>query len=186
MDAYRGRPGRCLRFGPSSRRGEVKSLEDEVKKGMDRRTFLRRAAVTGAAAAWATPIIQTVTARPAFAANGTPVECSHSSSPWFTDGEEQCSTGGCKQACKASFNCQDNCADAAAGESNDACTLACDVACPEGSSNPLGSRVCCDGSFCDSANWSLTGACGGPDSRACYTGEVSCNDISTGDCFQGT
>ena len=49
---------------------------DEEKKGMDRRQFIRRAAVTTAAAAWAAPVIQTVTASPAFA--GTPEECDHS------------------------------------------------------------------------------------------------------------
>ena len=43
---------------------------------MDRRQFLRRAAATTAAAAWAAPIIQTVTASPAFA--GTPEVCDHS------------------------------------------------------------------------------------------------------------
>jgi hypothetical protein len=159
-------------------------LEDEIKKGMDRRTFLRRAAITGAAAAWATPIVQTVTARPAFAANGTPVECSHSSSPYFKDGELVCDTGGCMQACKSAAGCQDDCGSAAGAtnENSDACQQVCDVACPEGSSNPLGSRVCCDGSFCDVSSWTLTG-CGGPGDTACYVGEASCNGITNGFCL---
>ena len=51
----------------------------DEKKGLDRRDFLRKAAVTGAAAAWAAPVIQTVAASPAFAQTaGTPAPCDHS------------------------------------------------------------------------------------------------------------
>jgi hypothetical protein len=43
-------------------------------KGIDRRQFLRRAAVAGAAAAWTVPVVKTITGTPAFAQNvsGTP------------------------------------------------------------------------------------------------------------------
>lgn len=58
---------------------------ENQKGGMDRRTFLRRAAATTAAAAWAAPLIQSVAASPAYA--GTPVPCDWS---------------GCVGACAAS------------------------------------------------------------------------------------
>jgi hypothetical protein len=49
------------------------------RKSVDRREFLRRAAITGAAAAWAVPAVQTVAATPAFAqTNGTPAVSDHS------------------------------------------------------------------------------------------------------------
>jgi hypothetical protein len=37
------------------------------KAGIDRRQFLRRAAVTGAVAAWSAPVVKTITGTPAFA-----------------------------------------------------------------------------------------------------------------------
>ena len=48
----------------------------DESSGLNRRQFLRRAAVTTATAAWAAPVIQTIVARPAYA--GTPVVCDHS------------------------------------------------------------------------------------------------------------
>ncbi|MGH2573176.1 MAG: twin-arginine translocation signal domain-containing protein [Actinomycetota bacterium] len=41
-------------------------MDAEESTGLERRTFLRKAALTGLAAAWAAPIVQTV-APPAFA-----------------------------------------------------------------------------------------------------------------------
>jgi hypothetical protein len=69
------------------------------KGGMDRRQFLRRAAVTTAAAAWAAPIVQTVAATPAYAShNGTPHAgmCTHSPDPEFPDAENCMDTCGAK------------------------------------------------------------------------------------------
>lgn len=45
------------------------------RNGIDRRVFLRRAAAVGAAAAWATPVVNTITGTPAFAqvAVGSPI-----------------------------------------------------------------------------------------------------------------
>lgn len=42
-------------------------MRENRGQGLNRREFLRRAARTGAATAWATPILTTITARPAFA-----------------------------------------------------------------------------------------------------------------------
>src|SRR5262245_39509475 len=82
----------------------------EEKQGMDRRQFLRRAAVTAAAAAGAAPVIQTVTASPAFA--GTPELCDHSgcigACAGTAGGKANC--GGppgqvCQDLCGELFNC---------------------------------------------------------------------------------
>ena len=42
---------------------------EKERDGFDRRQFLRRAAVAGAAAAWAAPVVKTVVGTPAFASN---------------------------------------------------------------------------------------------------------------------
>ena len=146
-------------------------MEDE-RKGMDRRTFLRRAAVTGAAAAWATPVIQTITARPAFAAAGSAVECTHSTSPWFTGGTQQASTGGCMEACHNATGCATPSADV--NPNSDPCGQVCDAACPNGANS--NDRVCCDGSFCDSNNWCVTDF-GRGNRKACYLGNATCSPI---------
>jgi hypothetical protein len=50
---------------------EVQSMTTEDPgNGIGRRRFLRKAAVAGAAAAWATPVVNTITASPAFAQVG--------------------------------------------------------------------------------------------------------------------
>jgi hypothetical protein len=102
------------------------SKVDEEKKGMDRRQFLRRAAVTTAAAAWAAPVIQTVTASPAFA--GTPEVCDHSA---------------CIGACAASGN-----ANTCGGPPGTLCATACgQFGCSEGG------QTCTTTAACDPANW---------------------------------
>lgn len=48
----------------------------EERKALDRREFLRRAAMTGATAMWAAPMIQTIAATPGFAqSTGSPAPC---------------------------------------------------------------------------------------------------------------
>ena len=147
-------------------------MEDEGK-GFDRRTFLRRAALTGAAAAWAAPVIQTVAARPAFAQTGSPSECRHSVGPWYTNGQQRSAVGGCMQACK----------HAALGDlpsgtltgSSDPCQQVCGAACPNGSQSD--DRVCCDGSFCESTNWVLENGPSGGRRRVCYVGGATCSPL---------
>src|SRR4029077_5523500 len=53
--------------------------EEKERDGFDRRQFLRRAAVAGAAAAWAAPVVKTVVGTPAFASNvtGSPKDLSY-------------------------------------------------------------------------------------------------------------
>jgi hypothetical protein len=106
--------------------------------GLGRREFLRRAAVTTAAAAWAAPVIQTVSASPAFAqTNGTPQPdgCFHS----VAEGKPN----GCMETCKA----QD---DNVCGPPDGECAAICNPACnlPENA---------CPPEFCDPACWGCSG-----------------------------
>ena len=89
--------------------------------GLNRRQFLRRAAVTTATAAWAAPVIQTIAARPAYA--GTPVVCDHSGciGACATSGNKQTCGGPpgtvCAAACESTFGCGNGgeiCSDPAA------------------------------------------------------------------------
>jgi hypothetical protein len=137
-------------------------LEDEIKKGMNRRTFLRRAAVTGAAAAWATPVIQTITARPAFA-SGTPAECGHS----FGQAPGTCPERldqGCMGACQQA--CHPDCDEITAVQENE-CNEVCGVLCPNvGGGGELPNQTCCDAGVCDTTKWTCV------DGQACYGGPL--------------
>jgi hypothetical protein len=105
-------------------------------RGMERREFLRKAAITGATAAWAAPLIQTVAATPAFAqtaGTGQPGTCHHS-----IGGD----TGeGCMGACQASGS---GCGSA--------CNRQCNTLCPV---QPGGGddRQCTSTAACDSGKW---------------------------------
>jgi hypothetical protein len=117
-------------------------MDKDQDKGMNRREFIRKAAITGAVA-WAVPAIQTVAATPAYANHsGTPQDCQHS-----LGGD---SGGGCMTACQSSGQ---GCGAAC----NQFCGPTCD--CP-------GNFCPCD-EVCDPAFWSnctytgpaCTGAC---------------------------
>ncbi|HEY9379578.1 MAG TPA: twin-arginine translocation signal domain-containing protein [Jiangellaceae bacterium] len=64
---------------------------EKERDGFDRRQFLRRAAVAGAAAAWAAPVIKTVVGTPAFAKNvtGSPKDLSYVA-VFYSCGGETC------------------------------------------------------------------------------------------------
>jgi hypothetical protein len=105
----------------------------EEKGSLKRREFLRRAAITGAAAAWAAPVIQTVAAGPAYAGS-TPADCFHSLN------------GGCMAACNA-------CSTGTAVEENvdcsnpgSACAQLCCCYCHPGQG---GDNPCCNPELCD-------------------------------------
>lgn len=90
-------------------------MSDE-RKSVDRREFLRKAAITGAAAAWAAPVIQTVAATPAFAQTaGTPAVCDHSA---------------CVAACNTNANCR---GERSPDGSGNLCEFRCRNCCPPGS-----------------------------------------------------
>lgn len=64
---------------------------ENERNGFDRRQFLRRAAVAGAAAAWAAPVVKTVVGTPAFARNvtGSPKDLSYVA-VFYTCGGQSC------------------------------------------------------------------------------------------------
>jgi hypothetical protein len=79
-------------------------MASDDKSGMDRREFLRKAAITGAVA-WAVPVVQTVAATPAYASHSpTPTICEHSP----IAGREECETNPCHclgEDCKSTCKC---------------------------------------------------------------------------------
>ena len=117
------------------------------RKELDRRAFLRRAALTGLVTAWAAPAVQSIAATPAFAqtVGQTPVpeDCFHSLN------------GGCMDACKAS-GCKGEACD---GVDPDPCNPLyggdgpCSYLCPpsQGGENP-----CCNPGLCDPNNFRCT------------------------------
>lgn len=115
--------------------------DDHDDKGMDRRQFLRRAAVTTAVAAWAVPVIETVAATPAFAqTQGTPPqgECGHSTGL----------NGGCMGACGSVCG-----GDQCGGSSNPSGTQVegpCTTYCRPGQGND---NPCANVGLCDPANF---------------------------------
>ena len=125
--------------------------EEQERRGLDRRTFLRRAAMAGAAAAWAAPVIQMVTARPAFAQTSSAFTCTHSSSPFIdVDGNLQAS-GGCMEACHGAGANPSARATLSAAAPGDPCGAICDSACPNECTGT--DRQCINGDFCDSSNF---------------------------------
>lgn len=109
-------------------------MHADDKKSLERRDFLRKAALTGAAAAWAAPVVQTVAATPAFAqTTTTPATCHHSLGGSTTEG--------CKGACTSSgAGCGQQCEDH------------CNGFCPvnPGAGND---RLCRCSHVCVPANW---------------------------------
>ncbi len=145
-------------------------------KGIDRRDFLRKAALTGAAAAWAAPVIQTVVARPAFAQTGSPSECRHSVGPWFTNGVQRNAAGGCMEACHhATLGTIGT--HPSTWANGDPCMQVCGAACPNGPQSD--DRVCCDGSFCESTNYVRENQHPGVGRyRVAYVGGATCSPVS--------
>jgi hypothetical protein len=151
----------------------MEPMNKDATRGVDRRSFLRKAAVAGAAAAWATPVIQTVTARPAFASTGSAFTCTHSFGP-YRNGEGQIvDTGGCMQACKNGTAVLD--------VVSDPCAIICNAACP----NDCGTdeRQCINGDFCDASNWNYfqRGSC----KRATFLGSTTVAGNFHGTCEIG-
>lgn len=111
-------------------------MSTEERSSIQRREFLRKAAVTGAAAAWAAPLVQTVAATPAFAhGTGTPSPCHHSIGG--------ISGGGCMQACQQSGPGGEG------GGCGAACNDQCSPLCPVGTPD----RHCACEQACDPAYW---------------------------------
>jgi hypothetical protein len=80
-------------------------MANEERNEVNRREFLRKAAITGAVA-WAIPVVQSVAATPAYAFhNGTPHPCPHST----PDIPEQSCMGTCKVVCGTGTGCSAQC-----------------------------------------------------------------------------
>lgn len=89
-------------------------MADEKREGLNRREFLRKAAITGAVA-WAVPVIQSVAATPAFAqTQGT--LCPHST--------PDVAGGSCMGSChsRGQLACGHDCGGGCAGICNVACS----------------------------------------------------------------
>ncbi len=109
-------------------------MPEDKSSELNRRTFIRRAAATTAAAVWAAPVIQTVAATPAFAqtqGSPSPGQCFKKTDP--SAGK----TNGCIETCIAS-GCK---------HSNEECKTICYGSCnlPE---------EACASEFCDPRCWS--------------------------------
>lgn len=118
----------------------------ERSKELDRRAFLRRAGMTGLAAAWVAPVVQSIAATPAYATTvgQTPVpeDCFKSIG----------ATGGCMGACTAS-GCGGSACD---GKDDDPCNPhyggqgPCQYFCPSGQG---GDNPCCNPGLCVIGNF---------------------------------
>jgi hypothetical protein len=145
--------------------------------GMDRRGFLKRAGLAGAATVWAAPVVQTMAAGPAFATNGTPVvgECGHSFGTAVGTEGTACEDEGCMGACQTA--CERGCfGDLEADAQQAGCQQACNQLCPnimgdwpDGSPN----RSCCNVGVCVLANWSCTPGPNAPSDVPCYNGPTA-------------
>jgi hypothetical protein len=129
----------------------------EESAGLNRRQFLRRAAVTTAAAAWAAPVIQTVAATSASAgANGTPAPggCFHSND---ADAAQSC-----MDACTGA-GCTGDACDGFGGQPGEV-QGPCSVYCAISPGNQ-----CCNPGLCNPANFSCEP--GAP--AAVYSGDLT-------------
>lgn len=109
-------------------------MDDLEKPGIDRRSFIKRAAATGGITVFAAPVVQTVVAGAARAqVNGaTPApSCIHS------EDEE----------CAGAEGCMETCTGTGSGLGG-ACAAICDEGCPvqPGASN---CRLCVSDDYCD-------------------------------------
>lgn len=140
------------------------------RKDLDRREFLRRAALTGVAAAWAAPLVQTIAATPGFAqAAGSPAPCFHSVGG--PDG------GGCMSACTTAATA------AGVSQPGDVCDGVdpdpnnplysgqgpCQFFCPSGQG---GNNPCCNPGLCVQANFAFVNAGVAATEYAVYTGSL--------------
>jgi hypothetical protein len=109
-------------------------MGDEDRKDLNRREFLRKAAITGAVA-WALPVVQSVAATPAYAFHqGTPHPCPHS--------DPDTSGGSCMGTCKAKCISQ-----GCTGEGG-----RCAPKCQVGAGICSGANVCCENA-CNPNAW---------------------------------
>jgi hypothetical protein len=126
---------------------------DAEEKGIERREFLRKAAITGAIAAWATPVVQSITASPAFASTvgSTRQACFHSNNDPNQSCMDACTSTGCLGHQCDGFGCgPDGCGP-------------CATYCGTSPGNQ-----CCNSGLCDPSNFH----CNAGDTHATYSGSL--------------
>lgn len=130
-------------------------MEGQEGKGMQRREFLRKAALTGAITAWAAPVVQTIAATPAFAQSvGTPTSgCFHSNPDPSLSCQDACHDAGCSGKQCDGFG-------GPPGEVQGPCAVYCDI-------SP--GNQCCNPGLCNPDNFT----CAKGDPAATYHGSTS-------------
>jgi len=104
-------------------------MADQEKKGLNRREFLRKAAITGTIA-WAIPVVQSVAATPAYAQTLSP-GCPKSDDPAGSGGS---CTGTCHAVCQANTDPPTECGTSCAGVCDSVCVPS--IGCPPYACNP--------------------------------------------------
>jgi len=126
-------------------------MDGKETNGMERREFLRKAALTGVIAAWATPVVQSIAATPAFASTVGSQRggCFHSNN----DPSQSC-MGAC-----TSTGCLGNQCDGF-GHGDGPCHHFCGT-------RP--GNVCCNAGLCDPSNFH----CSNSSDPAVYSGPTT-------------
>jgi hypothetical protein len=113
-------------------------MDKDQDKGLNRREFIRKAAITGAVA-WAVPAIQTVAATPAFAQTSGSA-CVHS------------------PIAAGNPNCKDACGSVGMAECGKDCGGGCEAICGDCISG--GGNVCPSPDYCNPACFDITSCAG--------------------------
>ena len=98
-------------------------MADQEKNGLNRREFLRKAAITGTIA-WAIPVVQSVAATPAYAQQLSP-GCPQSDDPAGSGGS---CTGTCHAVCQANTSPPTDCGTSCASVCQGVCVPS--IGCP--------------------------------------------------------
>jgi hypothetical protein len=149
-------------------------MADELNEsqGISRRNLIKRGAIVGGTMVWAAPVVNTLTAGPAFASTGTPDACLHSIGRVAGLEGTDCEDEGCMGACQTA--CDRGCADqlTQAAGCQDACSQLCPNimgSYPDGSPN----NSCCNAGVCDLSNWSCTKGQSAAEDAPCYNGPTT-------------
>jgi len=129
-------------------------LDGQEGHGIERREFLRKAAITGAIAAWATPVVQSIAATPAFASTvgSQRTACFHSNTDPNQSCMDACTSTGCTGNQCDGFGCgPDGCGP---------CATYCGL-------SP--GNQCCNSGLCNPNNFH----CNPGDTHATYSGPLS-------------
>ena len=132
--------------------------DTEAGSGIRRREFLKRAALTGAAAAWTVPIVQTIGASPAFATTGSPC------------GPHNCFYDeGCNRGCMGA--CGKKCGSKQCGNKAGPCFVYCKRWCQI---HGFKGSPCCNPGLCDPRHFTCasTGKGKNRTGTATYTGSL--------------